>query len=544
MPMISALENREPRRESFLAPVEQVPGWIRGRQAQPWLTFIAICTAMLAIVLVPTFVATYPGLIDYPNHLARIHLLSRLPEDMAYGRFYAIHGALQPNLAMDIIALALVRIGVPIEIAGGAFTAMCIAILCLGTIAIAWVVQDKPPWTALPVFAIVFNINLTMGFLNYIFGMGLALIVLAIWLRYNESVGWVHVVVLSFLAIALLLCHLMAFAVFGAAVLAAAVQDCWSTRASGLRYRPALRALAVLLPGALAYAVLFEHAGRLDLAFDPTFRTKLFGLLGIIYSHGLWWDGLLPGAAIVTVVVMRRRVQLSFANATVRFILFLLALLYLLAPFAAMGSWYLDTRLAVPLVCCAIAFVRVDPLPSARSTLAVVLLVCLSALVVQRSLVVASDWREASRHFAQVRQALNTVPAGTSVATLLRKARASGPESPPMRYAAALGLLDKALLIPNLFAYPFNGQLIEFKPACVEYIRPYTSATQFPGPPDDWVALSRSFDYVLIQGSSMRQQPPAYYRLVAEGPYFELWATSLPPDGDTLQDSSSRPAAC
>ena len=63
----------------------------------------------MILAAVPLFSTVLPPLFDYPNHLARMHLLSE-----GGNQFYAVHWEPLPNLAQDLIVPPLARL-MPLE---------------------------------------------------------------------------------------------------------------------------------------------------------------------------------------------------------------------------------------------------------------------------------------------------------------------------------------------------------------------------------------------------------------------------------------------
>ena len=60
---------------------------------------------LLAVASVPIFSTVLPPLVDYPNHLARMHLLAE-----GGNRYFAAHWAPLPNLAADLVIPPLTRL--------------------------------------------------------------------------------------------------------------------------------------------------------------------------------------------------------------------------------------------------------------------------------------------------------------------------------------------------------------------------------------------------------------------------------------------------
>jgi hypothetical protein len=67
-------------------------------------------TALVAVLAFPFFLVDVPPVLDYPNHLARYFVLAH-PDDAALSQMYAPHWTILPNLGMDAIGAALLRIG-------------------------------------------------------------------------------------------------------------------------------------------------------------------------------------------------------------------------------------------------------------------------------------------------------------------------------------------------------------------------------------------------------------------------------------------------
>jgi hypothetical protein len=77
---------------------------------RPLWVWSAFALAMM-LVGVPVFSTVLPPLLDYPNHLARMHLLAEGDD-----AFYSVRWAALPNLAEDLIVPPLARL-MPLDIA-------------------------------------------------------------------------------------------------------------------------------------------------------------------------------------------------------------------------------------------------------------------------------------------------------------------------------------------------------------------------------------------------------------------------------------------
>src|SRR5262249_8987103 len=96
------------------------------------VVLVALATA---IVLVPVVVYPLPPLADYPNHLARMHVIASIGSDPDLARYYDIHWQIIPNLIMDFVVPPFARL-VDIYHAGQAFTVICVLLVASGIFAL------------------------------------------------------------------------------------------------------------------------------------------------------------------------------------------------------------------------------------------------------------------------------------------------------------------------------------------------------------------------------------------------------------------------
>src|ERR1700686_4124976 len=71
-------------------------------------TIVAIAIILsTALVVAPILAFPLPPLEDYPNHLARMHVIATIGSDPDLSRYYEVHWQIIPNLIMDIIVPVL-----------------------------------------------------------------------------------------------------------------------------------------------------------------------------------------------------------------------------------------------------------------------------------------------------------------------------------------------------------------------------------------------------------------------------------------------------
>src|ERR1700749_219055 len=96
-------------------------------EARPFLVWSGFAL-LLTLSAVPVFSTVLPPLLDYPNHLARMHLLAEGGD-----AFYSVQWAVLPNLAEDLIVPPLARV-MPLDLAAKLYLIMIFALIAGGVI--------------------------------------------------------------------------------------------------------------------------------------------------------------------------------------------------------------------------------------------------------------------------------------------------------------------------------------------------------------------------------------------------------------------------
>src|SRR4051794_20281152 len=188
------------------------PALARGEADTGWLMWWAVLAALCTALIAPLVVCEIPPLADYPNHLARWFILASLPGDAALARFYAPHWSVIPNLALDVMAPPLMRI-LPVHVAGRVMIAASVLLPVLGAVAYGRALGGR--WWPLGAGLLAHCNCLMYGFLNFSFSLGLALLLAAAWLCWQERFPIATIVLAVVGAPMLFACHLMGLVFFG-----------------------------------------------------------------------------------------------------------------------------------------------------------------------------------------------------------------------------------------------------------------------------------------------------------------------------------------
>ena len=172
-------------------------------------------TVMLAsalLVLVPLLLTDVPPLLDYPSHLGRLTVLVAADHDLVR-QIWTPKWSPIPNLAMDVVVLGLAR-QVSLHLAGKIFVAFALLMPALGAITLHRALYRRRSWWPVGSFAVAYNGILLAGFLNFLFGLGLALLGAALWVRWIERPAALRASAAAALAIPIYFSHLTALFFF------------------------------------------------------------------------------------------------------------------------------------------------------------------------------------------------------------------------------------------------------------------------------------------------------------------------------------------
>ena len=164
----------------------------------------------MALILSPLLFAAVPPLVDYPNYLARMAILAAPEASLNY----VVHWRPIPNLAMDLIVPPLAPI-FGLETAGRLFIALTLVQLVSGTALLHRALYGRIGWWPLTSVLFLYNIAFYFGFLNYLFGLGAALLTFAGWVICRNWPAWVRLASFSALASLVFILHLFAFGIYG-----------------------------------------------------------------------------------------------------------------------------------------------------------------------------------------------------------------------------------------------------------------------------------------------------------------------------------------
>jgi len=488
------------------APPRRAPGQLFFR--------FAIVLILAAMLLVPIWIAAFPPLLDYPNHLARSFVLTHLNDPaFPFSNFFRADWGAYPYLGMDASLAILGRI-FPIETAGRIFLSLCALALPAG----AWFFlrQVNPGEEATSAWAllIAFNVFFLEGFLNFDLSIAVGLFALGLWLRWlakPKLAGWIAALAVF---TALYFTHLLGFGIAGLIVI----------EYLALSRRPLrdwIWSGAMALPGVAFYL----HSSRVGLSVNKIvfhgFGDKLDSFQMILhgYSPRLDWISLAALGAWFLAAWWRnpafhwrwRWIEIAAS----------LFILFWGIPWMWGEGSDLDIRVLPFLIIAILATVRVGP---RAKWLAVVPLLLFAA----RTVSVTQHFAAAQTDLAGLARSFDAVPKGALVLPIVE-----GDQDPierPFTHFWAYGVIRRGWFSPYLMDAPGETPMRIIHDS---YTPDGFWDHEYDEPPD-WKQVRSDYDYVWAYDVSKYSAPLAGIgeKIYSYGP-LEVYRLRKSPDAGT-----------
>jgi hypothetical protein len=412
----------------------------------------AVYLLLTAVVLVPVFAVHVWGLGDTPNHLARIHILTQIADTPALQRLYETSWKPVPYLGMDVVVAVFAQL-MPIYVAGRVFVAVCLLMPVAAAALLRRVVCGRVGLMPALGFLLSYNYLIARGFLAYVFGAGLAVMLFAGWLATEQSPRWRRAALFAPAVLLLYFCHAFAFLTYGLLVgfyeLGRAAQQHfrpprkilldWLTASA--QAVPVIAAVVLFAANATAGFKLVTIYGslpnKLAAAAAPLFFPGPPAVVGLFV--------LLPLVALVCVRYLRlapalwpTALMVGVAAAAV--------------PNVLLSSWGADYRL--PYVIAIVLIASVVPRRTPSRVVAWTGLAILFALVAVRSANALSLLRQLDAEEAQIRDVVRALPEGARLLVVDAGRPDAGPFAAPAHMTGHLALvatIDRNAFIPYLF---------------------------------------------------------------------------------------------
>lgn len=506
--------------------------------------------ALCAVAIVwPLVLVDVPALVDYPNHLARMHIIGNYDASPALQRNYTIDWSVVPNLAMDLIVPLLAPV-FGLQLAGKIFLALTVCLPVAGVMALRHVVHGHIGIWPVAAILFVYNYAWIWGLLNYLFGLGLSLLAFAGWIASAKLARPLRLGLFTAAAVVLFFCHFFAFAVYGLLVLGFETWLYWAqTQHAKQEHATSPRLNFLWSMGQFA-------APALLLLLVPTWdgvKVTAYGSLGHkivaaaspLLSYFTVQDviALLLVASLTLWLFLSRRLTIT---PMLRWPIALLLMVAVLMPHSVQSNWLTDIRLP-PVLALILVAAATWKAPSQRWIVACVFVVALAW--VGRTVEIVNTWRAFDLQYAEFREVAKAIPRGARVLTVQSAAPDDSPAvarpnfMSPYYHMVSLAVIERDVFTPTQFtnraAQPVQAAP-QVKDIDAPFARPITPEMLAAGidperssemlamaksrnTPAFWKDWPKTFEYVVFVNWGRHTNPaPRHLRSVARGSFFEI----------------------
>jgi hypothetical protein len=493
--------------------------------------------ALVLLASIPIWTYPIPPLSDYANHLARMYVIAKGAADVSLSRYYEVDWQIIPNLMMDLVVPVLGRF-MSIYLAGQVFTFLAFLMIISGAIALNRSLFGH--WSAFPLVTVplLFNSVYLIGVMNYVFGIGVALWALALWILLRDKPWLLRIAVSTLCVVVAFFCHLFALGLYGMALLAFEITQLWRTRHEPLPPR-LVRFFASGIPF-LVVVPLLVASPTLTLATENTWepRGKIDGLMYIFVVY----SDLVAFAVIATIaagLIWCARHRLLRIHPVGWTLLMVGTIVYMAMPRILFASYMADQRLPI-----ALAFMMAGCLDLKlhhrtvrRAFIAVVLM-----LLVMRVIEVNVFWSQLSSITAEFRSSVKRIRPGSKILVAYAEVTAGDDvRDLGLVHAACIAMIERSSLVTTAFTVP-GKQVLHVRPEYRGIVdtedgtppsvaqlllateREETATGKY------WEDWESNFDYlyVLFTEDEAKNPDPDRLTLVQDGDRFQLYRIKKP----------------
>jgi hypothetical protein len=451
--------------------------------------------ALLLVLVAPFALVDVPPVLDYPNHLARYFVLAH-PHDPVLSQMYAPNWRILPNLGLDLIGAALLRV-TEVHVGGRIVLALSLVAPVIGAVVYHRAVFGRASLWPLASGLIAYNGVFFLGFMNFLLAVGLALCAAAGWIVLGRrNMTRTQIVFGGFAAALTFLCHIFGAAFFALLIGSFEADGLWQRRRSaGLMLPGALVALRIAV--ALSPAVVLYSLCPLNAATAPMgpwlWDAKLWRLLTPFMTTDAGLTVLTAVVMLSTLMLLRRRLRCAPG---LPLVLAALMVVYVAVPETMSTGTLIDLRFST--MACLMLFAGLEPNLTGHQGRLVT--VALGSLILVRSGYVGATWLDHRKDLAEVRAAIADIAPGTRVLAARsypdELVYAARPERllpglyPTDNHLPALLLIERRAFWPLLFAHPAQQP--------IRVLPPYDKLSYPVGMPVKWQWLSDQ-SYSILQ---------------------------------------------
>lgn len=497
----------EPPFEQFNTRRRSPGAWLAEEPSPREGLWLGIALALISAL--PMLLVVYPQMVDYPAHMARFHVMLTRDHSPFLQRYYGFEWRWMGNLGADLLIRPLSAV-MPFEAAGRLIAGIIPVLTGLGILSAEWALRRRIGLGSMLAFIFIWSPALHLGFLNFGLSLALALFAFALWVEL-EGKRWRSWLFMP-IGILVWLCHVSGWGVLGILVFGYEWQ-----RHKGIDafFKP----MPLTLPfiGLLAFggsSQLISYGRNWDVYKEAVWRQAMRGSIQ-------WLDyaclGLIALVLIGSIAMRRFDGRLGWAGV-------IMLLLALVMPRHIFGGDLVDARMissGLLVSCLALSW------KTPRWLLLLAPMIFLGRLGLT-----TDQWVIGSRQTAELLKALDHVPQGARIASLVVTERGLWGYN-TQEHTGAWAVVRKDALNNSNFALP-KVHMLTIREGGDRFRDPFHRLLIRPGRPIDLSTYipARSADWLWYIGWQEPAKLPAGAAIVARG-HGWLLARLAKPVGDS-----------
>jgi len=439
--------------------------------------------------------------------------------------YYEVNWGFYPNLAMDILVPLLAHL-VSVELATKNFYIFSALLVVTGSLAIEYKVKREIKLSPFTSLMFLNSWPFALGFLNFEFGLGLALWGIAAWLHLKDR-GWsIRLFVHSVFVVLLFAAHFFALGIYGVTI---GLYEMWRFASKRLSVGRTLVTLAVMAaPTLVVLGTMVVAGGRIG--NDPSIMVWNWPVKALAITHVIsgysFTLSLISFVLLHTFTVIDRK-HLAFVGAGA-WVAAGLAILFLAMPTRLFDVAFVVDRVLVAAGLIVPAFISVTSSQASRRLALVVCAITLASLL-QASYV----WLSFAQTYSTVKASFVKLEKGARILVV----RGEGLQDPlvdyPIFHVPTLAVHYANAFVASFFAAPGKFPIVvraEFRDLLSPPVDPWPIAALEDVAKGRSVTVPRflrnwqhEFDYLYVVGQQNRVLIPDFLEEIETAAGFTLY---------------------
>ncbi len=422
---------------------------------------IAIVVACL-LVLVPVAAVNTLPLQDLPNHVARVFILATLENSEHLQKYYEVAWDGVANLATEAVLLTF-SIFFDWNLSEKLLVVVTLLAIPAGVLILNKSLFGAVQPQALLIFVFTYNYTFIFGFISYLIGVGLFLLLFASWLRSATWQPLIRIGTFNLLATGLMFSHLYGLGLYGLTVMAyetGLVISGWrkNRRLSISSWMRAASQFVLPLALFLALSSTVEQAAVTswsDLADKWHYYQKIFLVIEDLIPNHTTDSGnktnMLLSIVLLSMIAIGLMTQRLKLELRMLFPILAVTGAFLFMPKIVFSSWAADDRMPIAVIALLLASIRVEAGRIAKVAIATVAVAILS----QQILTITSQWSRYDTYYDEYFTALQQLPQGTRLSAAIGYTGSIlAVRTPPILHIGNRVITEKQGFFTTIFANP------------------------------------------------------------------------------------------